>query len=84
MKICALRSNEEVPELDHVIVVRLAYERFEVSGTAGCKRSNVIYLRPVSYSQQSDALKCAREFADAHALRSIYVKGFHFRPAPTL
>ena len=37
MEICALGSNEELPEPDHVIIVKLAHERFEVGGTARCK-----------------------------------------------
>ena len=82
MEICALASNEELPELDHVIVVKLGPERFEVSGTAGCERIDAIYLRPVLYRAQSDALKRAEEFAEAHALPSIYIKGFD--PAASL
>jgi hypothetical protein len=76
MDVHALGSNEELPELDHVIVVKLANARFEVSGTAGCERTDAVYLRPVVFSHQADALKHAEEFADAHSLRSIYIKGF--------
>ena len=78
MEICALGSSEEVPLLDHVVVVRLGNERFEVSGTAGCEvvAATATYLRPVLFREQADALKRAAEFAQAHSLPAIYVKGF--------
>jgi hypothetical protein len=76
MEICELSSSEEVPETDHVIVVKLGPHRFEVSGTAGCETSESTYLRPLMFKQQVDALKQAEEFAAAHALPAIYVKGF--------
>jgi hypothetical protein len=76
MDICALSVTEEVPEVDHVIVVKLGPQRFEVSGTAGCESSDATYLRPLMFAQQADALKQAEEFATAHALAAIYVKGF--------
>ena len=76
MDICTLSSSEEVPETDHVIVVKLGPHRFEVSGTAGCESSDATYLRPLLFKQQDDALKQAEEFATAHALPAIYVKGF--------
>ena len=62
--------------LDHVIVVRLGNQHFEVSGTAGCESSAATYLRPRSFAQQAEALKQAEEFAAAHSLQTIYVKGF--------
>lgn len=82
LELCALGSSEELPELDHVIVVKLANERYEVSGTAGCESTDAVYLRPVLYRARSDALKRAEEFAEAHALPSIYIKGFD--PAASL
>ena len=76
MDLCALSVSEEVPQTDHVIVVKLGPQRFEVSGTAGCERSDATYLRPRLFEAQADALKLAEDFADAHALSAIYVKGF--------
>jgi hypothetical protein len=78
LEICTLGSSEELPELDHVIVVKLSNERFEVSGTAGCESTDAdaVYLRPMLFRQQAEALKRAQEFAQAHSLPSIYVKGF--------
>jgi len=43
---------------------------------AGCERSDAAYLRPRLFEVQADALKLAEDFADAHALSAIYVKGF--------
>lgn len=79
MDIRALSVSEEIPQPNHVIVVKLGAQRFEVSGTADCKRSDATYLRPQLFERQADALKQAEAFAAAHALRTIYVKGF--RPA---
>jgi len=76
MDIRALSVNQEIPQPNHVIVVKLGYQRFEVSGTAGCERKDATYLRPMLFEQQTDALKRAEEFAAAHALQTIYVKGF--------
>lgn len=72
----ALGSNEELPEIDHVIVVKLANDRFEVSGTAECEQTDAVFLRPVLFSEQADALQRAEEFAQAHSLSFVYVKGF--------
>jgi hypothetical protein len=76
MEICALSSNEEIPELDHVLVVKLGEQRFEVSGTAGCERTDAAFLKPVLFESQSDALQCATQFASAHELPTVFVKGF--------
>lgn len=80
MDILALGASEEIPEIDHVVVVRLDNERFEISGTAGCERTDATFLRPELFRRQSDALKRAEEFALAHSLPAIYVKGF--QPLP--
>jgi hypothetical protein len=76
MEICALSSNEEIPELDHVLVVKLGSRRFEVSGTAGCERTDADFLKPVMFEQQTDAMNFATQFASAHELPTIFVKGF--------
>jgi hypothetical protein len=76
MEIATLGPNEEIPMPDHVVVVRLGNERFEVSGTAGCEQVDASFLRPVLFSTPSDALKRAEEFAAEHSLPTIYVKGF--------
>jgi hypothetical protein len=76
MDIYALSVTEEIPTLDHVIVVKLGQQRFEVSGTADCEGSTSTYLRPQLFVTQTEALQQAEEFADAHSLATIYVKGF--------
>jgi hypothetical protein len=76
MEICALSSNEEIPELDHVLVVKLGSRRFEVSGTAGCERTDAAFLKPALFERQADAMHCATQFASAHELQTIFVKGF--------
>ena len=83
MEIYALKSSEEVPLLDHVVVVKLGNERFEVSGTAGCERvaATSTFLQPVLFREKTDALRRAAEFAEAHSLHAIYIKGF--RPPPS-
>lgn len=76
MEICALSSNEEIPELDHVLVVKLGSRRFEVSGTAGCERTDAAFLKPALFERQDEAMRCATQFASAHELQTIFVKGF--------
>jgi len=76
MEICALSSSQEIPQLDHVLVVKLGDQRFEVSGTAGCERNDAVFLKPVLFERQSDAIHCATQLASAHELRTIFVKGF--------
>ena len=79
MEIRILSSSEEIPEIDHVLVVKLDSQRFEVSGTAACESANAAYLRPIQFDRPSDALRHAEEFASTHALPMIFVKGFQPR-----
>ena len=74
-----LGPKDDLPRVDHVLVVKLAPGQFEVSGTAG-SGPGAQYLPARAFANQYDALASAEEFARQHKIKSVYVKGF--RPQP--
>jgi hypothetical protein len=74
-RIRQLGPSEALPRVDHVLVVKLAPGRFEVSGTAG-KGPQASYLAATAFDNQGDALDTAQRFAAAHGIKVIHVKGF--------
>jgi hypothetical protein len=77
---CEIKPGEPVREPDHVLVVKHDDGTFEVSGTAGAGRPDARYLEPTTFDDKVDALVCAQDFADAHKLSQVYVKGFLVAP----
>ena len=72
-----LAPTDPVPRIDHVLVVKLAPNRFEVSGTAdGKKKGEAAYLTATPHETQDAALAQAEAFAKEHGLKVIHVKGF--------
>lgn len=71
-----LRPTQAVPNLNHVLVVKLDSGKFEVSGTAGAGHRDTHFLTPAMFGDQQSALQCARDFAGANAISTIHVKGF--------
>jgi hypothetical protein len=74
-RIRQLGPKDDLPSVDHVLVVKLAPGRFEVSGTAGTG-PNASYLPATVFPNQYDALAGADDFARRHGIKRIYVKGF--------
>ena len=74
-RIIQLGPKDDVTSTDHVLVMKLAPEHFEVSGTAGTG-PNATYLPATKFTNQYDAFATAEEFAHERGIRSIYVKGF--------
>jgi hypothetical protein len=79
LRIRQLDIKEDLPRADHVLVVKLAPGRFEVSATAGTGPS-ASYLPATAYTNQYDALAKAEDFARMHRIKCVFVKGF--RPQP--
>ena len=74
-----LAPTDPVPRIDHVLVVKLAPNRFEVSATAGGKkkhREEAEYLAATAHATQDSAIAQAEAFAKEHGLKTIHVKGF--------
>ena len=77
MRFKKLAPTDAIPRIDHVLVVKLAPNRFEVSGTAdGKKKDDADYLGATPHETQDAALAQAEAFAHKHNLKLIHVKGF--------
>ena len=74
-RIVQLSPAADIPPLDHVLVVKLAPGRFEVSGTAGLA-PNAVFLPATTFDNQAEALQRAAEFARTHGIRCVHAKGF--------
>jgi hypothetical protein len=74
-RIRQLGPTDDLPRVDHVLVVKLAPNCFEVSGTAGAGPT-ANYLPATPFANQVDALASAEDFAREHKLKCVYVKGF--------
>ena len=77
---CEIAAGEPVREPDHVLVAKHDDGTYEVSGTAGAGRADVHYLKPAAFDDKELALTCAQDFAQAHKLSVVYVKGFLVAP----
>jgi hypothetical protein len=79
LRIRQLGPKDDLPSINHVLVVKLAPGCFETSGTAGTG-PDARYLAATSFANQYDALRCAEEFARQHKIKCIYIKGFCPQP----